>query len=152
MHAIVKFVKLRTKNKAVQTFVWHIFINQHSFIAFNAATYELDKITVLKFGNQHNFIFELLQPLTRLLWKPFHSKLLPILQSSLQTKLLEIFLIKENKYLYLVLHITLYTGPKPPSPNLLLSAKFSVALAMIRKSNVDKSMPSFLSLCLKCFL
>ena len=64
----------------------NIFIDQHSFFSFNAETYKLDKITVLKFGNENNFIFELLQSLNWLLGKTFHSKLLAIIQSSLPCK------------------------------------------------------------------
>jgi hypothetical protein len=42
--------------------------------------------------------------------------------------------------------VTLYTGPKPPSPSLLLLEKLSVALTKTDKSNVVKSRSSFLGL------
>jgi hypothetical protein len=38
----------------------------------------------------------------------------------------------------------LYTDPKPPSPNLLLLEKLSVALAMAARSNIGNSISSFL--------
>jgi len=39
---------------------------------------------------------------------------------------------------------TLYTGPKPPSPNMLLGEKWFVAAEMVEKSNiVDNSTSSF---------
>jgi hypothetical protein len=53
------FIAEQTEYKVVQAFIRHVLIDQHSFISFNATTKKLDKVAVLKFGNQYNFIFEL---------------------------------------------------------------------------------------------
>ena len=58
-YACNKFMeRKRTKNEGVQAFVWHVLINQHHFFLLNATTKNFDKIPMLKFCNQHNFIFE----------------------------------------------------------------------------------------------
>ena len=41
-------------------------------------------------------------------------------------------------------HITLYTGPKPPAPIVLVLEKLSVAVATVGKSNKGNSKFSFL--------
>ena len=56
---------MQTKDEEVQAFVRHVFINKHRFFPFNATTKKLNKIPVLEFGNQFNFILELVQSLTR---------------------------------------------------------------------------------------
>ena len=66
-------IKVQTKNKWVQAFVVHVFIDQQFFIFLNATTEQLHKIAVLKFGNYYNFIFELVQSLSRILWKSLYS-------------------------------------------------------------------------------
>ena len=43
-------VKAQTKNKGIQAFVGHVFIDQHFFIFLNATTEKFHKIAVLKFG------------------------------------------------------------------------------------------------------
>ena len=53
------FIAERTEYKVVQAFIGHVLVDQHSFISFNATTKKLDKIAVLKFVNQYNFVFEL---------------------------------------------------------------------------------------------
>jgi hypothetical protein len=49
----------------------------------------------------------------------------------------------KNIALRFMLLFTLYTGPKPPSPNFMLFEKLSVALAMVAKSNIGNSISSF---------
>ena len=49
----------QTKNEQVQAFVGHVFIDQHPFSTIDAASKKLYKISVLKFCNGFNFIFEL---------------------------------------------------------------------------------------------
>ena len=43
--------KVQTKNKGIQAFVGHVFIDQHFFIFLNVRTEKFHKIAVLKFGN-----------------------------------------------------------------------------------------------------
>jgi len=54
-----------TKDEGIQAFVRHIFIDQHCFFGFNAATKKLDKISVLKFRNAYNFVLEFIKSLCR---------------------------------------------------------------------------------------
>ena len=56
-----------TKNEGVQAFVGHVLMNQHLFFLLNATAKKLDKISMLKFCNQHNFIFEFLYSLSWIL-------------------------------------------------------------------------------------
>ena len=50
----------QTKNEQVQAFVGQVFIDEHLFSATNATSKKLYEISVLKFCNGFNFIFELL--------------------------------------------------------------------------------------------
>ena len=59
--------KCKPKINESQAFVVHVFIDQQLFIFLNATTEQLHKIAVLKFGNYYNFIFELVQSLSRIL-------------------------------------------------------------------------------------
>ena len=59
------WIKSQTKSKGDQAFVRYVFIDQYVLIVLNATTENFHKITVLKFGNQNNFIFQLVQSLFR---------------------------------------------------------------------------------------
>ena len=50
----------QTKNEQVQAFVGQVFIDEHLFSTTSATSKKLYEISVLKFCNGFNFIFELL--------------------------------------------------------------------------------------------
>lgn len=54
-----------TKDKCIQTFIWHELIDQHLFLSFNTTSKKSHKITMLKLGDDHHLIHELFQPLSR---------------------------------------------------------------------------------------
>jgi len=81
------FKKL-TKDECIQTFVWHVLIHQHLFITFNTAANKSYKIAVLKLTNNHYFVHEFLQPLSRCSRKPFNCYFSTILQSPLQENIM----------------------------------------------------------------
>jgi len=55
-----------TKDKEIQAFIWQIFIDQHFLFSLSATSQEPNEISVLEFGNQSDFIFELAVTLSRM--------------------------------------------------------------------------------------
>lgn len=56
-----------TEYEVVQAFVGQKFINKHPFFSLNAAPQEPNKVAVLEFCNQNNFILKLQEALSRTL-------------------------------------------------------------------------------------
>jgi hypothetical protein len=56
--------EISTEDKEIQAFSRQIFINQHFVFSFRATSQEPNQISVLEFGNQLDFIFELSQTLS----------------------------------------------------------------------------------------
>jgi hypothetical protein len=73
-----------TKDEGIQASVGHVFIDQHFFFRFNAATKKFHKISMLKFRNAYNFVFEFIKSLCGSLWKPLYSYLFPIFKRALK--------------------------------------------------------------------
>ena len=129
-----------TKEECIQTFVWHVFIDQHFFFSFNTATKEPNKIPMLKFRNYHHLIHKLLWPLSRGFRKSFYCNLLSIQQfpyKQTSKSWLDIQIIRQESSSRVT--ITLYTIPNPPSPSLLDRWKLFVALASSLKLNSSSS-------------
>jgi hypothetical protein len=53
-----------TKDKEIQAFVWQIFIDQHFLLSLRATSHEPNQISVLEFGYQLDFVFELYETLS----------------------------------------------------------------------------------------
>jgi hypothetical protein len=70
--------KVLTKDKEVQAFIWHIFIDQTFFLSFNAASYKPNQICMLQFRYKFDFIPELCKTLPWMRCKPFNCNFLPI--------------------------------------------------------------------------
>jgi hypothetical protein len=56
--------EINTEYKEIQAFIWQVFINQHFVFSLRATSQEPNQISVLEFGNQLDFIFELSQTLS----------------------------------------------------------------------------------------
>jgi hypothetical protein len=52
-----------TEDEEIQAFVWQVFINQYFFLFLRATSQEPNQITVLEFGYELDFIFELCETL-----------------------------------------------------------------------------------------
>jgi hypothetical protein len=64
--------------EVLQAFVWHVLVDQHFFIPFNAKPQKSDKVYMLKFCSKYNLILKLLKPLRRCFRKLFHCYFLSI--------------------------------------------------------------------------
>jgi hypothetical protein len=53
-----------TKDEEVQAFVWQVFVDQYFLPSLRVTSHEPNQISVLKFGYELNFIFELYETLT----------------------------------------------------------------------------------------
>jgi len=58
MRKTLQRIEELTKDKYIQTFVWHVFIYQHLLITFNTAAKKFYKIAMLKLGNHDYFVHE----------------------------------------------------------------------------------------------
>ena len=56
-------MQIYTEDEEIQAFVWQVFINQYFFLFLRATSQELNQITVLQFGYELDFIFELCETL-----------------------------------------------------------------------------------------
>ena len=57
-------MQMHTEDEEIQAFVWQVFINQYFLLFFRATSQEPNQITVLEFGYQLDFIFELYETLS----------------------------------------------------------------------------------------
>ena len=55
---------MHTEDEEIQAFVWQVFINQYFLLSLRATSQEPNQITVLEFGYQLDFIFELYETLS----------------------------------------------------------------------------------------
>ena len=70
--------EIQTKNEGVQAVIRHVFIHQHFLFSLNVTTKKLNKVPMLKLGNEAYFIFEFIQSLSRTFRKPLDSNFLSI--------------------------------------------------------------------------
>jgi hypothetical protein len=53
-----------TEDKEIQAFIWQIFIDKHFLLSLRTTSNEPNKISVLEFGYQLDFVFELSETLS----------------------------------------------------------------------------------------
>ena len=68
-------MQMHTEDEEIQAFVWQVFINQYFLLFFRATSQEPNQITVLEFGYQLDFIFELYETLPWMWRKSLHRYL-----------------------------------------------------------------------------
>ena len=129
-----------TKEECIQTFVWHVFIDQHfsspstqqprSLTRFQCWSLE---ITTTSFINSRDPCPKALESLFTTISCPSNN--FPYKQTS--KSWLDIQIIRQESSSRVT--ITLYTVPNPPSPSLLDRWKLFVALASSLKLNSSSS-------------
>jgi hypothetical protein len=56
-------MEICTEDEEVQAFVWQVFVDQYFLLSLRATSHEPNQISVLKFGDELNFIFKLYETL-----------------------------------------------------------------------------------------
>jgi hypothetical protein len=56
-------MQICTEDEEVQAFVWQVFVDQYFLFSLRATSHEPNQISVLKFGDELNFILKLYETL-----------------------------------------------------------------------------------------